>query len=137
VIGDTVNLASRLEQANKFYGSHILVSGETRDLAGDDFVFRELDSLQVMGKSEPVRVYELLGWTRRASDEQRQLLERFAAALACYRHQDWGGAEAAWQECLALKPDDQPSRVFIDRVATFRMSPPPANWDGTWTASSK
>jgi adenylate cyclase len=137
VIGDTVNLASRLEQANKFYGTHILVSGETRDLAGNDFVFRELDSLQVMGKSEPARVYELIGWTGQASTEQQLLLEHFAAGLACYRRQDWDGAEAAWRECLALRPGDRPSQVFLDRVASFRRTPPPADWDGTWTASSK
>ena len=134
VIGDTVNLASRLEQANKFYGTLILVSQETRHLAGDAFVFREIDSLQVVGRSEPERVYELLGRQGQADGE---LINVFEQGLACYRAQDWEGAETAFKACLARASGDGPSLVFLERIATFRESPPPADWDGTWVALGK
>lgn len=134
VIGDTVNLASRLEQANKFYGTRILVSAETRKQAGDAFEFREIDSLQVVGRSEPERVYELLGRQGQADSE---LARRFEAGLAAYRQLDWGTAEAAFRACLEHAPQDQPSQVFLERIAAFRQSPPPADWDGVWVATGK
>jgi class 3 adenylate cyclase len=134
VIGDTVNLASRLEAANKFYGTRILVSDATRRLAGEGFDFREIDSLQVVGRSEPERVFELLG-RRGAAD--MELTTRFEAGLAAYRARDWDGAEAAFQACLERKPTDRPSQVFLDRIATFRHTPPPPDWDGVWVAAGK
>ncbi|HNQ03026.1 MAG TPA: adenylate/guanylate cyclase domain-containing protein [Thiobacillaceae bacterium] len=134
VIGDTVNLASRLEQANKFYGTRILVSAETRRLAGEAFDFREMDSLQVMGRSEPERIYELLGRRGQADAEATQ---RFAAGLAAYRARNWDAAETAFRACLVQTPDDRPSQVFLDRIAAFRTHPPPADWDGAWIAAGK
>jgi adenylate cyclase len=134
VIGDTVNLASRLEQANKFYGTRILVSSETRREAGDRFVFREIDSLQVIGRSEPERVYELLG---REGQVNAELVQGFESGLARYRAQDWDAAEAAFKACLELAPDDHPSQVFLERVARFRQTPPAAGWDGIWVATGK
>ena len=134
VIGDTVNLASRLEQANKFYRSRILVSEATRNLAGGAFVFREIDSLRVMGRVEPERVYELLG---RPGEGREDLAAAFANGLSCYRKQDWDAAEAAFNECLKLAPDDGPSRAFLERIRAFRENPPPAGWDGVWVAVGK
>jgi len=135
VIGDTVNLASRLEQANKFYRSRILAGEQTRRLAGDAFVFREIDSLRVMGRLEPERVFELLG--RRGDADAEALAVAFEAGLARYRMQDWDGAESAFNECLNLAPDDGPSQVFLERIRTFRETPPPGDWDGVWVASVK
>ena len=137
VIGDTVNLASRLEQANKFYGTRILVNEATRELAGEMLAFREIDSLRVAGKLEPVRVYELLGLAADLSEGDRQRLQAFEAGLARYRAQDWDAAEAAFRECLAIEPKDQPSQVMLERVAAFRQTPPEAGWDGVWVALSK
>ena len=134
VIGDTVNLASRLEQANKFYGTRILVSAQTRRLAGEAFDFREIDSLQVMGRSEPERIYELLG--RRGQSDMTGM-QHFETALAAYRAQDWDAAEAALRACLEHNPQDQPSQVFLQRIASFRQTPPPADWDGVWVATGK
>ena len=134
VIGDTVNLASRLEQANKFYRSRILVSEATRNLAGGAFVFREIDSLRVMGRVEPERVFELLG---RPGEGREDLAAAFANGLSCYRKQDWDAAEAAFNECLKLAPDDGPSRAFLERIHAFRENPPPAGWDGVWVAVGK
>ncbi len=137
VIGDTVNLASRLEQANKFYGTRILVSETTRTLAGDTLAFREIDSLRVAGKQETVRVYELLGVADELSESNRQRVQAYEAGLARYRAQDWDAAEAAFRECLAIEPEDQPSQVMLERIAAFRQAPPEAGWDGVWVALSK
>lgn len=137
VIGDTVNLASRLEQANKFYGTRILVSEGTRDLAGDTLAFREIDSLRVSGKQEPVRVFELMDYTESWSEAGRHLAQNYEAALVHYRSQDWDAAEAAFRECLAVVPADRPSQVMLDRIADFRQTPPEADWDGVWVALSK
>ncbi|MBW8457364.1 MAG: HAMP domain-containing protein [Thiobacillus sp.] len=137
VIGDTVNLASRLEQANKFYGTRILVSEATRNLAGDTLAFREIDSLRVAGKLETVRVFELLGIAAELSESDRQRVQACEAGLARYRAQDWDAAEAAFRECLAIEPKDQPSQVMLARIAAFRQAPPEAGWDGVWVALSK
>jgi len=137
VIGDTVNLASRLEQANKFYGTRILVNEATRNLAGDTLAFREIDSLRVAGKLETVRVYELLGLAVELSESDRQRVQTYEAGLARYRAQDWDAAEAAFRECLAIEPKDQPSQVMLARIAAFRKAPPEAGWDGVWVALSK
>ncbi|AAZ96624.1 Putative Adenylate/Guanylate Cyclase [Thiobacillus denitrificans ATCC 25259] len=137
VIGDTVNLASRLEQANKFYGTRILVSEGTRKLAGDDFAVREIDSLRVAGKLQPVRVYELLGMANELSEASRLAVTAYEAGLARYRAEDWTAAEAAFRECLAKAPGDRPSAVMLARVEAFRKAPPVAGWKGVWVAGSK
>ena len=137
VIGDTVNLASRLEQANKFYGTWILVSETTRDLAGETLAFREIDSLRVAGKLEPVRVYELLGLAADQDDLGRRRVEAYEAGLARYRAQDWDAAEVAFRACLAVAPGDRPSQVMLERIAAFRQVPPETGWDGVWVATSK
>ncbi|MHB0982403.1 MAG: adenylate/guanylate cyclase domain-containing protein [Thiobacillus sp.] len=137
VIGDIVNLASRLEQANKFYGTRILASEATRTLAGDTLAFREIDSLRVAGKLEPVRVYELLGLAAEVSNSDQQRVQTYEAGLARYRAQDWDAAEAAFRECLAIEPKDQPGQVMLARIAAFRQAPPGADWDGVWVALSK
>jgi adenylate cyclase len=137
VIGDTVNLASRLEQANKFYGTRILVSEGTRNLASDTLAFREIDSLRVSGKQEPVRVFELMDYSESLSEAGRKLAQAYEAALARYRSQDWDGAEAGFRACLEIVPADRPSQVMLDRIAAFRQTPPGAEWDGVWVAASK
>lgn len=137
VIGDTVNLASRLEQANKFYGTRILVNEETRRLVKEDLAFREIDSLRVAGKNEPVRVFELLGYVTGQTSTLQQLVAAFERGLAAYRKQDWDTAETAFRAGLALVPTDPPCQVFMDRIATFRRSPPATDWDGIWIATSK
>ncbi|MEW5966843.1 MAG: adenylate/guanylate cyclase domain-containing protein [Pseudomonadota bacterium] len=137
VIGDTVNLASRLEQANKFYGTRILVSEGTRTLAGDTLAFREIDSLRVAGKLEPVKVFELIGLADEVSDTTRLAVQAYESGLARYRAQDWDVAEAAFRDCLANAPGDQPSQVMLERIAAFRQMPPETGWDGVWVAGSK
>ena len=137
VIGDTVNLASRLEQANKFYGTRILVSEGARTLAGEDLAFREIDSLRVAGKLEPVRVYELIGLAAELDEITGKAVQRYEEGLACYRAQDWDAADAAFHECLASAPGDRPSQVMLERIAAFRQAAPELGWDGVWVAVSK
>jgi len=136
-IGDTVNLASRLEQANKFYGTRMLVSEGTRMLADDSFAFREIDSLRVVGKLEPVKVFELIGLADAISDATRAAIQAYEAGLARYRAQDWDAAEIAFRDCLAKAPGDRPGQVMLGRIAAFRQAPPDAGWDGVWVAGSK
>ncbi|MEW6132178.1 MAG: adenylate/guanylate cyclase domain-containing protein [Pseudomonadota bacterium] len=137
VIGDTVNLASRLEQANKFYGTRILVNEETRRHAGETLAFREIDSLRVAGKHETARIFELMGYAQDLGEAQKQLVDNFERGLAAYRKQDWEAAETAFRAGLALLPGDRPSQVFLERIAAFRANPPLPGWDGVWIATSK
>ena len=137
VIGDTVNFASRLESASKAYGTRILISEATQRLAADAIETREIDTVLVVGKSEPQRIFELLGQKGHVPPERLQLRDAFEAALAAYREHAWDDAEAGLQECLELHPDDGPSQVIHSRVANFRKQPPGADWNGVWMLESK
>ncbi|HIJ94287.1 MAG TPA: adenylate/guanylate cyclase domain-containing protein [Desulfuromonadales bacterium] len=127
-IGDSVNLASRLEGLTKFYGIMIIVSEETRAKVGDAFHFRELDLVRVKGKQKPIAIFELL-----AEESVRAL--PFADALRLYR----GGDFVAALELFELLADsgDHPSVLYADRCREFLMNPPAAAWDGVYTAHSK
>jgi adenylate cyclase len=137
VIGDTVNLASRLEQANKFYGTRILVSEETRRLAGDKLAFRAIDSLRVVGKSEPIQVFELVGFRSELAPDRETAIAAFETGLRHYRLREWDAATTAFRQCLEQLPGDPPSAVYLERIAAFREIPPPVDWDGVWVALSK
>ena len=137
VIGDTVNLASRLESVNKVYGSSIILSEETWRLAQQVVEARELDLITVAGKTEPVRIYEVIGRSGEITPELGQLRDRFADGLAAYRRREWDAAEAAFQDCVAIVADDGPSQRFLERIAFMRDSPPPAEWGGVWRLSEK
>ena len=137
VIGDTVNLASRLETVNKQYGTHLLISEETWRMANDAVETRELDCIRVVGKSEPIRVFELLAKKTQAAPAVLELRDRFEEGLKAYRRCDWGQAEAGFQGCLAINPDDAPSKLFLSRLKHLREHPPAADWDGAWSLSEK
>ena len=137
VIGDAVNLASRLEGANRHYGTNILISEATRHGAGDRIVAREIDALTVKGKAEPTRVFELLGLIGATSEIALKLRTAFEPALTAYRAKDWDKAEAGFRECQALVPTDGPAKLFLERIRRLRESPPPANWNGVWHLESK
>ena len=137
VIGDTVNIASRLESASKQYGTRILVNEATQALAGEAVEAREIDSVVVVGKSEPERVFELLGRKGEVSAELLELRDAFAVALAAYRAREWEKAASGFRACLAITPEDEPSKVFLGRVAHFREEPPAADWPGVWELKTK
>ncbi|MEI6535385.1 MAG: adenylate/guanylate cyclase domain-containing protein, partial [Verrucomicrobiaceae bacterium] len=137
VIGDTVNLASRLEHANRFYGTRILICGATRAEAGAAIVTREIDTIIVKGKTETTGIFELLGLAGAVSNDTQALCDRSTAALTAYRAQDWDSAESAFRECIAIHADDQPAKLFLERIATFRLTPPGADWNGAWVFDVK
>ncbi|MBR0932502.1 adenylate/guanylate cyclase domain-containing protein [Bradyrhizobium jicamae] len=132
VIGDTVNLASRLESINKVYGTLILVSEETYRLAQMAVEAREVDRIIVAGKTEPVRIYELMALAGELESARAELRDAFSGGLAAYRRQDWDCAQTQFESCLRNDPDDGPTRLFLERIAVMRKSPPPTDWDGVW-----
>jgi adenylate cyclase len=137
VLGDTVNLGSRLEGANRQYGTRILIAEETRHLAGDAVEAREIDAMQVKGKTEGVRVYELLGERGTLGADVLKLRDKFEEGLAAYRARRWDPAHSCFEACLGLKPDDGPSKVFLERSRYLRDHPPDDAWDGVWRFAEK
>jgi adenylate cyclase len=137
VIGDIVNTASRLEGINKLYGTGIVVAEDTYRLAQQTVEVRELDFVTVVGKTEPVRIFELLGRAGEIAPDTFALRDLFAHGLVAYRERDWDGAEEKFQECLKLAPEDGPSQLFEQRVAFLRANPPAADWQGVWHATEK
>jgi adenylate cyclase len=136
IIGDSVNLGSRLESTNKQYGTHIIISEFTYQTVKDNFCCRELDSIRVKGKNLPVTIYELL--EEGTGDEQAQTICRlFAIGLAHYRNQRFEDALNAFHDVLLEAPNDAPSRVFSARCKQFIKQPPPLDWDGVYIMTSK
>jgi len=138
VIGDSVNLAARLESANKFYGTNVLISEHTvRDLTRET-PLREIDLIRVKGQDQPIAVYEAL--SHQSPENLSRVLsavEIYAGALALYRARDWNGAQRAFDAVLEACPGDGPSRIHIERCAEYRKTPPADTWDGVWTMSEK
>lgn len=137
VIGDTVNLAARLETANKQYGTHILISEDTWKLAQASIEVRELDYVRVVGKSDPVRVFEVLAEKNGLTPAQRALRDHFEEGLHAYRLREWERAETAFRECVTIDPDDFPSTLLLSRTLQFKATPPGEEWDGAWSLSQK
>lgn len=137
VMGDTVNTASRLEGANKEYGTRILMSEETYLLVKDVAETREIDLIRVLGKSNPVHIFELLGMQGSVADSVLELRHQFEKGIRAYQQQDWQQAQADFEKCLSNNPFDQPSKLFLQRVNTLRETPPPKDWDGVWHLTKK
>ncbi len=135
-IGDTVNLAARLEGANKEYGTKSLISEAVYRKVKDAFLCREIDLLTVKGKSRPVRIYEVLQERRKAAGKLVTLADTFERGLGLYRERKWDTA-ARFFGALAEKLDDGASRVFLRRIEVFRASPPPDGWDGVFALTVK
>jgi len=134
VMGDTVNLASRLEGVNKHYGTAILISEATFRQVQGMFMVRELDRLRVKGRRQPVTVYELLGPGEQGTSAW---LTAFQAGLMAYRARDWAEASRRFEEVLRQKPKDPPARLFLHRCRAFQVEPPPPEWDGLLVLEEK
>ena len=138
VIGDIVNLASRLEGANKTYGTQVLISEASNRLTAGTVETREIDSVLVVGKTEPQRIFEVLGRRGEVSSGRLELRDAFAEALAAYRGEAWGKARAGFESCLAIAHCDAPSKVFLGRIDQFHTTrhAPAGTVSGLWRRSS-
>jgi adenylate cyclase len=140
-LGDTVNLASRLEGLNKEYGTHILLSDTTYAAVEDPFlVFRELDLIRVKGKLQPVTLYELVaarGTPEGDAPDLEERLELFAQGRACYRERRWQDAQIVFERLLERWPEDGPARMYMNRCKEYLVAGPEENWDGVYVMTHK
>jgi len=135
VIGDNVNLGSRLEGLTRIYNVDVIASEATVLAVGGEFPARELDLVAVKGRSQPVRIFELLPGGDQGS--QTFLIGEFAAGLDAYRRRDWDGAVARFEAVLERYPQDGPSRLYVERCRECAASPPPPDWQGVTVMRSK
>jgi class 3 adenylate cyclase len=137
VMGDTVNLASRLEAANRQYGTRSLVAETTIAAAGDAVEAREIDRLVVFGQTQPQAVFEVIGRRGALTANQIALRDRYADGLAAYRAGRWEEARNAFNAALEAAPDDGPSLTLLARIEKLKSDPPPPGWDGAWRMDQK
>jgi hypothetical protein len=134
VMSDAVNVASRLEGANKFYGTSIAASEMTVALTGSTFAWRELDAIRVQGRSTPVKIYELLAEAGQATPQQVAAATAYAEGLAHWRTREFGAAAT----CFARVADfDKPSALFLARARAFEGHPPDTDWEPVSTLEAK
>ena len=132
LMGDVVNLASRLEGANKLYGTRNLVSERTIAAAGAAVEVREIDRVVVAGHTHSEVVFEILGRTGELTRQQLSLRDRYLEGLAAYRVQRWDDALGAFNAAIEAMPDDGPSMALIKRIESLTANPPSQGWDGSW-----
>jgi len=136
VMGDPVNLASRLEGITKDYRVQCVVSESTYRATKEHYTFREIDRIRVKGKTLPVTIYELLDWGRNETLHTERIV-RFSEALTAYRRQQWDEAIELFQKIKARFPDDGPAETFIKRSHEFMEAPPEPDWDGVYAMKTK
>lgn len=137
VMGDAVNLASRLEAVNKVYGTRILISQATADGIGSRLELREIDRLAVAGQSAPQAIFEVMARAGALTEAQARLRTHYADGLAAHRARRFDEARAAFNAALEAVPGDGPSRTMLGRIAQFAANPPDPNWDGAWRQEQK
>ncbi len=139
VVGDGVNLGSRLENANKEYRTRIIIGGNTYAKVADRVIARELDLLVAAGKTEPIRIYELLGIAGETKEPERlqEFLEGYNEGLKLFRKREWDAAIGKFRQALEAKPGDYPAAMYISRSEMFRAAPPPSGWVGEFVMVKK
>jgi adenylate cyclase len=137
VIGDTVNLGSRLEGLNKIYGTSIIISESTAVRLDNRFVLRELDRVRVKGKEDAVTIFELSGFKDDLDQERVKLLRIFESGIRLYRNREWKEAEEAYNQALGLFPGDGPSRLYLERIRDLLRDPPSPEWDPVTVFTTK
>ncbi|MEK6742181.1 MAG: adenylate/guanylate cyclase domain-containing protein [Nitrospirota bacterium] len=135
VMGDSVNLGSRLEGLNKEYGTHIIVPKYTYEDVKNDFILRQLDLIRVKGKNIPIKIYELMGITD--SGRLREIAGLSEAGLKAYTERDWDKAEKIYNNVIHIRPEDGPAAAFLERIKHLRQEGVPADWDGVYVMKKK
>jgi adenylate cyclase len=135
VLGDPVNVCSRLEKANKVFGTSIIISQDTRDKLPNDFVTRLLGKFQVRGREHAVRVYELKAATLESIDPtEKGYLETYWRAMSFVEADNWIEAADSFKKVLELNPQDKPSRIFLNHIEKHRLLTNPQGWDGVFSS---
>ncbi|MBW1860166.1 MAG: CHASE2 domain-containing protein, partial [Deltaproteobacteria bacterium] len=137
MMGDTVNTAARLEGVNKVYETFTMISNATYTPAKNGIFVRELDSVTVVGKEEPVGVYELLGYPDEIDDVLRSVVELYAKGLGSYRNRNWDEAISHFSAALSANPLDGPSQTMLSRCKDFKVGPPGKDWNGAFMMATK
>jgi adenylate cyclase len=137
IMGDSVNLAARLEGAGKAYGVTSMVAEPTFRAARELVEARELDSIRVVGKDEPVRVFEILGRKGEVDANKLEVVDFFNQGTTMYRERKWDDSIALFEAGLKIDNQDGPCRIFIDRCQDYKQSPPPEDWDAVYSLDSK
>jgi len=137
VMGDAVNLGSRLEGANKSYNTNILISDSTYQRVKDTFVCMELDSVRVKGKTLPVSIYQLIGEKENVSRDYLETIENFHRGLRLYREQKWDEAVEAFQTVADMNEAIYAAKLYIERAGELKADPPSPDWDGVFTMKTK
>jgi adenylate cyclase len=130
VVGDNVNLASRLESLNKVYGTNIMISDSTLKACGDKLVTRPIDLVAVKGKEKKILVHELLGITNQTSSKIVSFCNEFKVAFAAYLNKDWSLGVQLFEKIAGQYPDDRATKIHLDRCRQFIINPPDPSWDG-------
>jgi len=138
VLGDQVNLGSRLEGLNKVYGTDILIGENTANLVSDAFVLREIDMVRVKGREQSARIYELIARSGvELSPEHAKSISLYAEGLHAYRQALWADALSLFREALKVRAADGPSLTMMERCLAFQKVPPPEPWDGVYDQLTK
>jgi len=136
-VGEDVNLASRLEGANKHYGTQILISEKTHVHIKDMLITRELDIIRVVGMKNPVKIFELVAEKGKIDQGEMTLLEHFEAGLHAYRDRQWEKASSLFLQVLSLEPEDNPAKIYIKRCIEYQQVEPPHDWEGVHELTEK
>jgi len=137
MMGNSVNLAARLEGVNKQYGTWILVSETTQQEAGERFAFRRLDQVRVVGINTAVRLFELVDEKSALDPTMAETLEAFHQAFDAFEEREWERARAGFERVLKIHPEDGPAQTYLKRSKDFLKKAPPANWDGVYNLTMK
>lgn len=137
IMGDSVNLASRIEGVSKFYGTTILITQDTLDLIGDEFAVREIDTVRVMGRSTPTMLFELICRAERISATFQKVVDTYSKGLAMYKNRQFLDAASLFTKCTELDSSDKPAQALLKKCLNFCENPPDTEWDGVTNLDTK
>jgi len=137
VIGDNVNLASRLEALNKYYDTNIIIGENTFNLVKNDFITRLVDIVAVKGKNKGVKIYELVSESGNIDGERLKLINKFNEGVEYYNGRNWIEAQKIFALINKYLPDDKPTKNFMERCEDFIKNPPSSDWSGVFVMKEK